>query len=310
MKCCDECKDYLKIPKSAISEGDEVKVKQNFPFLCKRNNERSSFWHDDHKPVHTVISVKDYQSELISSKKLIPKFIDEYSFYRHVEIVINGNFSIDKFSLQVRCGTQSSNKIQILEEYYGEPDAASAPGSYYTVSNNQIIICTKHFSLFFIDAALPRKKKLYEKVNRTRNYEQLKQWILKHPDACKLRTVELVMHVYFAQLNSDRTKPKRRRTEKSKISLLIYLRDEAHEKYTESTENTEGQFNTISTPYKVLVPFGSPLPNPPEIIRKQSTFLCNAVFNKEKWKEWICDSVSFFRSSLINFTRYVNSDID
>ena len=283
MKCCEKCKDYIKIPKSAIFVGDKVKVIQNFPFLCKQKNRFSECLSNECPPVHyTLINVKEYQSELVSGDKATQQCLNEYLFDKHVEIVINGTYSSD-INFRVRCGTHNTNEMQILKKFDYD-QGTNAPDSYYTISDDQIKIYTKHFSLFFIDAGLENKSELFAEIRETGDCEKLIELVQQNASTCKPRIVSLITHAYYAQteINND---AKRR-----KMSLFVYVRDENHEKMDELKKKTESQFNSPTIPYKTLKPFGSPLIQP-EVIRKQSTFQCNAVFAKGDWKESKGDAV-------------------
>ena len=279
MKCCDECKDYLKIPKSAISVGNEVKVTQNFPFLCKRNNLLSECEFNARLPeCYIPINAKEYQSELVSVGNVTQECLSSYSFNKYVEIVINGNY-VSGINFRVRRGTHSTEEI--LEKYDSDQvtSATIASDSFYTILGDQIIIYTKKFSVFIIDALITDCEKIFADIQKSGDCTKLLEQLHANKKSCKPRIVNLITRAYFTETNVNNA------ANSCQMTLRVYVCDKGHKKFKKLKKEIEKLLKKSLTSYKRLDPFGLSLCNPPELIRKQSTFQCNAVFAKEHWQE-------------------------
>ena len=279
MKCCDKCKDCLKIPKAAILKEDAIKIIQSFPFICRQEN--ACKYNSKQHITHKVICVKEYRNEILSSDtEICQKYPDDYPFQKYVEIIINGNFG-DISAFQVRCSSQRTGETDVLKKYESDEHIPCVDdAAYYTISHEQIKIFTKHFSLYFIDYKLENKYDLYASVNSSEDCEALKE-IVTSTVNCKSREVDLVADAYFFQTETYST------NNMHTLSLRVYARDKLFESNNTVTCNTE------NIQYIPLSPSAWPLDNPPEVIRKDTKFQCVAVFQKQMWRESIGGAVSW-----------------
>ena len=283
MKCCEKCKDRLKIPEGAILKAATVKVAQSFPFICRQKYITE---HNSIQPItHKVIGVKEYQV-LEPDQKIFKKCSTDYTFQKYVEIIINGNFG-DVSAYQVRYSSQRTGGTEILSKYDSEqiPRIEHDNAAYYTISNTQIKIFTKHFSLYLIDYNPQNMNALYDAINKSEPYAKLKK-IADETVDCKSREVDLVAEAYFVQPDTYN---------KHTLSLYVYARDKNID------SNNTLPINIGGIQYVPLIPLPWTLDNPPEVIRKETKFQCVAVLEKQSWKENISEIVSSQLNTILFF---------
>ena len=240
MYCCVDCDDYLNIPVGAIAADKLYEVTQFFSFICRQN---------ERQPDDRVLSVKEYNEEKNRTFKI------------HVQIVTN--FTSDLSSHEIRVKYSQGDGIYNFVPSLDESFEGSLPDLYFTVSENRVIIYTKHFSEFIIEESRSFFADIFKVFSK----------------CPKKRTVDLVAHAFYAV-----------DYEENNVLLHVYIRDIEHEREETLKINTrlreEADGYTLYFDEKKLT-------NLPLVIKRSTAFQCVLFICRSKWRQIFAQTVTF-----------------
>ena len=265
--CCENCDDYLEIPYYAILPNKRIEITQSLPFIC------------DKSEMGFFENVKDFE---------IPQ---NFIFEKHVAIIMNcESAQLDK-QIQIISITKNGEQKTIPQIYF--PNISDLPLQYFTVFNSQVIIYTKHFSIFAIKCS-----DYLENNSRTKriDYDKIGEDLLKYCD--KNRRVNLVADAYF-------------KVSRNIFTTYIYIRDlKLEDKQSENASvNARKKLmeDLRKKGFKILFE-KEPISNLPPIIRKENNFSCIMVLPLKKWKERFSSEVKFKLTLLaVLYVKLLNS---
>ena len=197
-------------------------------------------------------------------------------------LFVNYNLTSPPTDNQIQIICSSNGKEKIIPQLYLPKESNTFPDEYFTVLNSQIMIYTKHFTVF----AIKFDKEWVDEYNKLNADNQIEEFY-KKVLACNKREVELVADAYYQYINDI-------------VTTWIYIRDtniEETQRYSKEvfSQSDIVQKETMNLKEKIISQveekgfkqlfINERISGLPIILRKESKLGCVMVLSSQRWKE-------------------------